>query len=372
MDFSFNPEQEQLYRQALRFAREHLARMPEGKAPPEQRLRAAFERLGEFGLLGLNIPIRYGGSVLEALGAGAEDFGLVFAAAAHMFACATPIFEAGSDALRQRVLPRLCRGEWIAANAVSEPQAGSDTAAISARAERTATGYTLSGDKCYVSNAAAADLFVVYASTRPEHGYLGLSAFAVERARPGVEVGPPMPKMGLDSAPLSSVRFDGCLLSEADRIGPEGAGAALLQRSMIWERTCLLAAYLGQMQRVLAASVEYATTRRQFQRPIARNQAISHRIVDMQLRLESARLLLYRACWLIDRGEDAAVASSLAKLAVSEAAVQGALDGVRIHGGLGYLKSGGLEAALRDAVPSLVFSGTNELQRELIAAHLGL
>ena len=379
MDFRPTSAQIELAARITAFARTRLgpscARAENG-FPAE-----AWRTLGEFGLLGLSVPERHGGLGLdtlgtalavEALGKGCDDAGLVFSACAHLFACTMAIAAHGSDALKDRVLASLASGERIGANAASEAEAGSDVHAMRARAVRDGGRYRLSGAKMYVTNGPVADVFVVYASTEPRHGHLGLTAFVVERGAPGVRSGAPFAKMGLGSAPVSSVYFDDCPVPAENVLGREGDGAAVFARSMVWERACLFASYLGSMDRQLEATVRFARERRQFDTPIGRFQAVSHRIVDMKLRLEAARLLLYRACWLCDQGHDATIEISLAKLAVSEAAVQSGLDAIRVHGGMGTLVEAGVERGLRDAIPATIFSGTSDIQREIVARRLGL
>lgn len=226
--------------------------------------------------------------------------------------------------------------------------------------------------KSYVTNGPEADVFLVYAATHPAHKFLGLSAFVVRAGTPGLRVGQPFEKMGLATSPISQLYLEACRVPAAARVGAEGRGSAVFQRSMNWERSCLFAAYLGLMDRLIDRCVAFARDRQQFGHPIGKNQAISHRIAEMKLRLESARLLLYRACWTLDRGQDPTLQVALAKLAVSEAAIQTSLDAIQIHGGIGFISEAGIERALRDAVPSTLFSGTSEIQRELIAKRLGL
>jgi clorobiocin biosynthesis protein CloN3 len=168
------------------------------------------------------------------------------------------------------------------------------------------------------------------------------------------------------------VRFDRCVVPERFRLGAEGSGAIIFQRSMAWERSCLFAIYLGLMERQVGECVRHATARRQFGRKIAEFQAVSHRIARMRQRLESARLLLYRACWLLDRGREDVSAIAMAKASVSEAAVANSLDAVQLYGASGYLASTGIEQQLRDCVPATIFSGTTEIQLELIAREAGL
>lgn len=338
-------------------------------------------RLGELGLLGLSVPVEYGGGglgaldtahLVEAFGAGCADTGLVFGACAHLFACAMALVGFAGEPIRRRLLPAMCRGELIAANAITEPAAGSDVSALAVTATRVTGGYLLAGTKSFVSNGPAADVFVTYASTDPSAGHLGTTGFVVDREADGLLVGAPFEKMGLWSCPAGPVTFDGCFVPDEQVLGAAGQGGAIFQHSMGWERTCLFAGYLGGLDRLLGRCVEHASTRRQFGSRIGEFQSVANRIVEIKLRTESARWLLYRACWGMDRHGGDALDIALAKLAVSEAALAGALDAVRVFGGRGYQSADGIEAALRDAVPSTIFSGTSDVQRMLIARELGL
>ncbi len=382
MDFSWSEVQTKLYRETVQFARGALLAAAPGPtsaafAPGSARWKAA----AEHGLLGLCVPEKFGGGgfdalttarIMEALGYGCEDMGLAFSIGAHLFAAAMPIAAHGTADLRRRILPRLCSGEWIGANAITEGEAGSDVFALRTRAERDGDGWVLNGVKSYVTNGPLAHVTIVFAKTDPSAGYLGVSAFAVERGSPGFRFGEAFEKMGLHSAPIASLYLENCRVEESALLGAVGSGAEIFRASMQWERACLFAAYLGQMERQLEVAIEYARARRQFGKRIGSFQAISHRIVGMKLRLESARLLLYKACCTFDRGENASLEISLAKLAISEAAVQSALDAMQIHGGIGYTTAMNLERELRDAIPATIFSGTSEIQRDLIAREMGL
>lgn len=381
MDFSWSPSERALYDEALTFARERVN--------PEIRRRngkGAFTReewrlCAEAGLLGLSAPADRGGRGLGALSTalavegfarGCEDAGLVFSASAHLFACVMPIAEHADDALQGRVLPKLCSGEWVGANAITEPEAGSDVFALGARAVRDGDDYVVTGNKSYVTNAPVADCFLVYASTEPSHGYLGITAFVVEASTPGLTLGEPFEKIGLNGAPVCGIELDACRVPAANRVGAEGRGASIFNASMSWERACLFAQYVGSMDRQLEEVVAHVRRRKQFGKALARNQAVSHRVADMKLRLEAARLLLYRACWMKDQGLESTLEVSLAKLAVSEGAVQSGLDAIQLFGGAGIRTDAGVERALRDAVPSTIFSGTSEIQRDLVARGVGL
>ncbi len=379
MDFSWTEAQDEIYNRMLSLVQNklHMREMH----PGQFWTRAQWLLCGDLQLLGLSVPTGYGGSgydalttarAIEAFGRGCEDMGLVFSASAHLFACAMAIVEYGDEALKARFLPYLCSGMLIGANAITEEDAGSDVFALKTRAESCGDFYVLEGQKSYVSNAPVADLFVVYAVTNPAHGYLGISTFVVEKDTPGLIIGEPFRKMGLMSTPASRISFDACRIPATNRLGKEGQGSQIFKRSMQWERSCLFASYLGQMERQLEQTITYAQNRRQFGKPLGKHQAIAHRLADMKARLEAARLLLYRACWRFDQGQDALLDISLSKLVVSEAAVLGGLDAIHIHGSTGLNSEYGVEQMLRDALPATIFSGTSEMLRDIIASELGL
>lgn len=229
----------------------------------------------------------------------------------------------------------------------------------------------LAGQKSFASNAPASDVLVTYAVTDARSGFLGISAFAVDRHCAGVEV-VPFDKMGLAGCPAGRVHLQDVRVGTDRLLGAEGMGAHIFQHSMGWERACLFAGYLGQMERQLADCVAHARQRRQFGRPVSAYQAVSHRLAEMRRRLESARWLLYRTCWLLDQGRADASTLAMSKVTVSEAAVANGLDAVRVFGGRGYRTVEGVEVTLRDAVPSVLFSGTNDIQHELIAQGMEL
>ena len=381
MDFAPTAAQRELQDRVFRFARAKLNGDLEGREREHRFPADEWRACGEFGLLGLCIPVEYGGMgldhlstslALEALGRGCHDIGLAFAISAHQFAVARPIADDGSEELKRRLLPGMCSGQHIGANAITEAEAGSDAFALKTRAERDGDSYRLTGVKSYASNGPVADVFLVYAMTDPERGYLGIDAFAVPRGAHGLTVGQPIEKMGLHSAPASSIYLDGVELGAADRVGQPLGGAEVFTRSMMWERSCLFAVYLGMMERQLDEVASYAADRKQNRRPIGRNQAVSHKVANMKMRLDSARLLLYRACWLRDQGQEATLEVAMSKLAVSEAAVQNSIDAVQVFGAVGYSSELGIERMVRDSIPSTIFSGTSEIQRNLIASRLGL
>ena len=381
MDFEWTTRQQEVRAQVLEFARTELAASVRERGVDRPATASELRRCGERGLLGLCLAEEFGGgghsllttaAALEALTLGSGDAGLSFAIGAHLFAGCVPIAEFSAAELRARVLPRLARGEWLAANAITEDGAGSDVHALAATARRDGDDYVLSGAKSFVTNAPTADLFVVYAKTAPAHGFLGISAFVVERGRPGLRVGPPLDKLGLRSAGAAPLELVDCRVPAANRIGEEGQGGPIFGRSMQVERAGLSAVWTGDMERRLSEALAHARSRRQFGKPLGKHQAVAHRLADMKLRLESGRLLWQRACWGLDRGHASALDVSLAKLAVGEAAAQSGRDVVELFGGRGYLVDFGVERHLRDAIAATIASGTSAMQRDIIARELGL
>ena len=314
MDFAWTEEERVLYEQTRKFAAGPLQREL-GDAngfDVEQRYRRAWRLCANQGVLAASVPRESGGlglgalataRLFEAMGAGCAEQGFVFSVAAHLFACVMPVVESGSAEVKKRFLPGLIDGTRIAGNAISESSAGSDVHALDTEAVRSDDGfYRVTGEKNYVTNGPVADVYLVYGKTNPAAGFLGISAFLIERETAGVTAGAAFDKIGLQHAHTGSVYFDGCRVPSDQLVGGEGEGAAVFRRSMHWERTCLFASYVGAMERGVNQCVEYARSRKQFGKAIGSFQAVSHRISEMKLRLEAARLLLYRACWLMDHG----------------------------------------------------------------------
>jgi hypothetical protein len=213
---------------------------------------------------------------------------------------------------------------------------------------------------------------VCYASNDPAKGVLGISAFIIPRETPGFRVVREIPKMGFRTVPMGELAFEECVLPAESLLGRVGRGAEVFQCSMEWERGAILASTLGTMRRQLERCIEHARKRKQFGKPIGKFQAVANRIVDMALRLETCRPLVYKIGWLKDQGKDAALEAAMAKLHVSECFVKNSLDAIQIFGALGYVTETGIERDLRDSVGSTIFSGTNDIQRNNIAQLLRL
>lgn len=333
------------------------------------------------GILGLPFDQRWGGLgtdlrttmyVLEKLGEGCRDGGLNFSVATHLASTGVPLQRFGTTRQKDTYLPRVCSGDAIGAHAITEPDTGSDALRMRTTATRDGDHFVLTGNKTFTSNGPIADLFVVYAKTHPAGGSLGITAFLVERGTPGFDVGGPVAKMGLHGSPMSDLYFDGCRVPADNVVGRVGGGYRVLDHVMKWEILCSFAISAGTMRHRLDRCVEYANTRRQFGSRIGSYQAISHKIVDMKIGLETSRKWLYDAAEKVMAGTDSAVDVAIAKLVTSESNTASALAAVQIFGGYGYLSEYGLEQQLRDAVAGTVYSGTSEIQRNRIASLLGM
>jgi alkylation response protein AidB-like acyl-CoA dehydrogenase len=382
MDFAFSETQTHWYDAALKFAREELVDPDAtGREKRSEFWREGYERLAQFGLLGLPVTAEHGGqgqdlattvAAVEGLGRGCADTGLIFGTGASMWTVTMPILAFGTEAQKKRYLPGLCAGRLLGANAASEPGAGSDIFGMQTLAVRHGEGWILNGRKTWITNAATADLVVCFASTDPSKGALGITAFIVERGAPGFEVVSPIENLGLRTAPMAEVALENCVLPAESILGREGRGSTIFNAALEWERGAILAGIVGTMRRQLDRCIDRARARKQFGQAIGKFQSVSNRIVDMTVRLETCRFMVYRYAWAKSRGDDAALWASMAKLHISESFVQNSLDTVRLFGASGYVADEPYERDLRDSIGGVIFSGTNDIQRNLIAQCLRL
>src|SRR5262245_36163127 len=381
MDFSWTPEQVAARERVTRLAREELNEDLAQRDVTGTFSRALWRKCAEAGLLGSTVPVEYGGRgrdiltavcLLEALGYGCRDNGLTLAVNSLVWTIQEPLLAFGSEEQKRKYLPRLCAGDILAADAVSEEEAGSDAISLTTTAERIGDEYILNGRKTLIGLAPLADVAVVYARTDPAAGQWGLSAFLIERGTRGMDATPSRSKCGLRTLPTGGVEFVNCVVPAASRLGAEGAGLSVLTYALEWERCFIFTSQVGAMARQLEEAVQHARTRRQFGRAVGRFQAVSHRVADMHVRLETSRLLLYKLAWLKGQSHHAALDSAVAKLHLSESFVASSLDAVRTHGGRGYMTDNGIERDLRDAVGGVIYAGTSDIQRNLIARLLGL
>ncbi len=381
MDFSWSDEQLAYKRAVVGFAQKELRNGLMERDQKAEFSRENWNKCAQFGIQGLPFPETYGGAnadilttmlTMEGLGYGCADNGLIFAINAQMWSVQMPIFKFGTELQKQKYLPGLISGQIIGAHGMSEPDSGSDAYSMRTRAEKVDRGYVLNGSKTFVTNAPVADMAVVFATVDPKRGMWGVTGFVVDMGTPGFTVSRHIDKMGLRTSPMGELIFEDCFLPEENRLGPVGAGANIFKDSMEWERACILGSHIGTMELQLERSIAYARAREQFGQPIGKFQTVANRIVDMKVRLETARLLLYKVAWLRSQGKSATMEAAMAKLYLGEAFVQSGLDAIRTFGGWGYMTEFEVERDLRDALGGVLYSGTSDIQRNIIARYLGL
>jgi alkylation response protein AidB-like acyl-CoA dehydrogenase len=381
MEFAWSNEQRELLDAVGRFAREQLDYDIIENDRAAVFNREAWRKCGEFGIQGLLVPNEYGGlaqdplttvAVLERLGYACKDNGLLFSINAHMWTAVTPLIHHGSEAQKKRYLPGLCNGTLIGGNATSEPNSGSDAFSLTTTAVKKGSKYFLNGSKIFVTNAPVADVLVVFATVDKTRGRDGITAFLVDKDSPGLDVSRKIEKMGVRTSPMAEVFFEDCEVPEENLLGQEGGGPFLFTTSMTWERGCILASAVGSMQRLLEKCIRYAKVRKQSGQSIGKFQQVATKIVDMKLRVESSRQMLYHCAWLSGHRKSVYLEAAMTKLFIADAWVKCCEDAIQVHGGYGYMTEYEVERELRDAIGSKLYSGTSEIQRNIIAAFLGL
>lgn len=335
------------------------------------------EKTKRMGLFGLSIPEEYGGMGLSMLGKcavfeelGATINGFTTIIGAHNGIGSVGIVEFGNEQQKQRYLPRMASGEWLGAFALTEPQAGSNAAAIRTRAVKKGDRYVINGQKIYITNAPYAQVFTVMAVTDPEKGAKGITSFIVERSFPGFQVGSVEKKMGLHGSHTAQIYFEDMEVPEENVLVHEGEGYINALKILANGRAGLAARCLGSCQYLLDRSVAYAHERHQFGKPIFEQQIIQHYLADMATQIETLRWMTYRVAWMADQGQNVVKEAAMLKLYGSEVYNRVADLAVQIHGGIGYIAEYPIERFYRDARITRIYEGTSEIQKNIIASEL--
>ena len=339
--------------------------------------RALLDEIAGMGFFGIGFPEEVGGQGFGKLAYTVMVEQLARANAAiwnvvggSVGLCATAISLGGDEGQKKDLLPGLLSGRKIGAYGLSEPGAGSDAGALRTLARRDGDGYVVSGAKTFITNAPIADLFVIFATVDPGAGSKAITAFAVDRATHGLEVGPNDEKMGLHGSTTAQIHFNDMCVSAERRLGDEGRGFPLALSTLDHGRLGLAASSVGAAQRLLEASIDQAKRRVQFGKPIAVNQAIQWMIADAATEIHAARLMVYDAAARLDRGERITQRVAMAKLFATETLGRVADSALQIHGGMGYMRELWIERAYRDARIARIYEGTSEIQRIVIAGAL--
>jgi butyryl-CoA dehydrogenase len=380
MEFKFTDEQLAFRDQVYRFARERLTPRAEKNDLAGVFDREAFSLMGEFGLLGLHFPEKYGGSGAdvvtaclagEAVGHAGVDAGLSLSWGAHTFLCGDTILCHGSPEQKEKYLHPLASGQWIGCMGLTEPGAGSDAASIRTMAVKKGDRWVLNGSKTFITNAPVADLAVVYAVTDKEKRHAGVSAFIVERGSPGFSSGEPFHKMCVKTSTTGELFFDDCELPLTALLGREGNGFPMALQTLEWDRSALVAPFLGALCFIMEECLRYSGQRIQFGRPIASFQAIQHKIARMKMVLEGSRNLVYRVACAKNAGNPLNhLLAAVTKLWVCEKGMECAHEAVQVHGGYGLMHEYPVERFFRDTRLATIGGGTSEIQKMIIARHL--
>ncbi len=343
--------------------------------------RSLWRQCAELGILRWAVPVEHGGRgydvlsttvLMEALGYACRDNGLTFGLGVQTWGIQKTLLQFGTPAQVRGYLPGLMRGDLLGAYAINEEGSGSDAFGLDTTAAPEGEHFVLNGEKTYITFAPIADFAIVFAKTNPAAGRWGISAFVVDAQTPGFTAHPADSNMGLRTVPVGTLSFDGCRVPKANLLGKVGAGASIFNASQSWERSLVLAPQVGAMERQLEQSVALARSRKRNGIPIGKHQAVAHRIADMKLRLETARMLLYRTAWLRQTEQPHMMDAALTKIHLSEAFAESSRAAIAIHGGEGYTTDAQVERDLRDAIGATIYGGTGDIQRNIVAALLGL
>lgn len=336
---------------------------------PEDVMKKAFEA----GFLTCNVPVEYGGGGLSDLEMAVISEELAWGCAgmyttmmANSLAF-TPIILFGNEEQKKRFLTPFTQKMGFASYCLTEREAGSDTSAIKTIARKDGSEYVINGSKCFITNGGVASLYVVFANAAPEKGARGLTAFVVPRETPGITIGKIEDKMGHRASNTAEIFFEDVRVPEENILGRVGYGFLIAMRTFDRTRAAVGAAGVGVARAALEYAIDYAKTRIQFGKPIATFQAIAFKIAQMAMEIEAARLLVWKAAWLVDQGKPCGLNSAMAKCFGSDIAMKTTLEALQIFGGYGYMKDYPIEKLVRDAKLLQIYEGTNEIQRLVIS-----
>ncbi|MBO5030219.1 MAG: acyl-CoA dehydrogenase [Muribaculaceae bacterium] len=377
MDFSTTKTQ-QLFLQMIREFAEKEVKPLAAEIDDEERFPAeTVEKMARLGIMGIPVPKEYGGAggdnvlytmAVEELSRVCATTGVVVSA--HTSLCCAPIMEHGTEEQKRKYLPKLASGEWIGAFGLTEPNAGTDASAQQTTAVREGDHYVLNGNKIFITNASAANVFIIMAMTDKSQGTRGISAFIVERDFPGFSVGKKEKKLGIRGSATCELIMENCIVPAENLLGKEGKGFSIAMKTLDGGRIGIASQALGIAQGAMDETVKYTKERKQFGKPIAKFQNTQFQMADLETRIQAARLLVRRAAWKKDRKEPYSADAAMAKLFAAETAMDMTTKAVQFHGGYGYTREYPVERMMRDAKITEIYEGTSEVQRMVIAGQL--
>jgi acyl-CoA dehydrogenase len=376
MHLRFTEEQDMMRKMVRDFAQTEIApfveHMEKGEFP-----RSILNKMAELGLMGITVPEHYGGSgmdfmsyiiAIHEISKVSATVGVILSV--HTSVGTNPILYFGTEEQKQKYVPKLASGEYLGAFCLTEPSAGSDAKSLRSRAVKQGDHYIINGSKVFITNGGEADVYIVFASTNPEAGSRGVSAFIVEKDTPGLIVGKDEKKMGLHGSRTVQLTFEDMKVPAENLLGEEGQGFKIAMANLDVGRIGIAAQALGIAEAAYEHAVAYAKERHQFGKPIAAQQAIGFKLADMATSIEGAKLLVYRAADLRTKGLPCGKEASMAKLFASRTAVEVTTEAIQVYGGYGYTEEYPVERLFRDAKVTEIYEGTSEIQRIVIGKHL--
>jgi alkylation response protein AidB-like acyl-CoA dehydrogenase len=377
MYFELTEEQNSVKEAAKDFTQQELLsgvieRDREMKYPAEQ-----VRKMGEMGFLGMMVSPEYGGGGMDTISyvLAMEEISKVDSSCSVIMSVNNSLVcwgieEYGTEAQKQKYLPKLTSGEWIGSFCLSEPEAGSDATSQRTVAIDMGDHYLLNGTKNWITNGGKSSLHIVMAQTHPEKTHRGINALLVEISWPGVTIGAKEDKLGIRASDTHTIMYTDVKVPKENRIGEDGFGFKFAMKVLSGGRIGIAAQALGIAAGAYELAVKYAKEREAFGKPISQHQAIAFKLADMATDIEAARLLVYRAAWMKDQGMDYTSAAAMAKLFASETAMKHTVEAIQIHGGYGYVKEYHVERLMRDAKITQIYEGTSEMQRVVISRNI--
>ncbi len=377
MSYELTEEQRMIRAMVREFAREVVQPTAAERDRTAEFPAENLKKMGELGLLGMNVPPDYSGAGVDTVSYSLALQEIAYACAStavimsvHNSVACGPIYLFGSPYLKETYLKPLAAGKKLGSFALTEADAGSDPASQKARAIKDGDSYVINGTKRFITSGKSSDMTVVTAYTEKEKKHRGISAFVVEKGTPGFHVGREEEKMGLRASDTVELIFEDCRVDAKNLLGQEGDGFVIAMSSLDGGRIGIASQSVGVAQACLDASVAYARERIQFNRPISQFQGLRWMIADMAMQIEAARVLVFNAAAMKDRGENFSASASMSKLFASEMVNRVAYAALQIHGGYGYMKEYPVERYYRDVRVFTIYEGTSEIQREVIARHV--
>lgn len=377
MNLVFTEEQKMMQKMVRDFAQKEIAPAIEHMEETEEFPRHLITKMAELGLMGIPIPEEYGGAgmdftsyiiAINELSKVSATIGVILSV--HTSVGTNPILYFGNEEQKRKYIPKLASGEYLGAFGLTEPSSGSDAASLKTRAVKKGDHYILNGSKIFITNAGEADVYIVFASTTPDKGSYGISAFIVDKDTPGFSVGKKEKKMGLNGSNTCEIVFEDARVPAENLLGKEGEGFKIAMSNLDVGRIGIAAQSLGIAEAALEFATNYAKERKQFGKPIGANQGLGFKLADMATAVEAAKLLTYRAADLKTNNLSCRKEASMAKLFASETAMKSAIEAVQVYGGYGYTKEYPVERLFRDAKVCQIYEGTSEIQRMVLSKHL--